>query len=67
MAKKAHAVNRVWNKKEILEMWPQAAGELLGFRRALEANSGLTAAQLGMALQLANAEFKRLKKLSNRK
>jgi hypothetical protein len=49
---------RVWNEDEIREMWPQAAGELEGFRRHLEAKSGLTAAQLGMALQLAAAEFK---------
>ena len=42
-------------------MWPQAAGELRGFQHALEGNSGLTAAQLGMALQLADAEFQRMK------
>ncbi len=51
---------KVWTEEEILRMWPQANDELRGFQRALEARSGLTAAQLGMALQLAAAEFKRL-------
>ncbi len=51
----------VWTKEEILKMWPQAERELKGFQNALEGKSGLTAAQLGMALQLAEAEFKRLK------
>lgn len=54
------ADKKVWTKKEILEMWPQAAGELRGFQRHLEARSSLTAAQLGMALQLAEAEYRRL-------
>ena len=36
------------------------AGEPEGFKKTLERSSGLTAAQLGMALQLAQAEFKRM-------
>lgn len=51
---------RTWTKEEILDMWPQAKGELQGFQRHLERNSGITASQLGMALQLAEIEFKRL-------
>lgn len=51
-----------WTKEEILEIWPQAAEELRGFRSYLEAKSGLTAAQLGIALQLAEEEYKRLKR-----
>ncbi len=51
---------RVWTKEEILELWPQAAGELAGFQKHLEGNAGITASQLGMAIQLANAEFQRL-------
>jgi hypothetical protein len=36
-------------------MWPQARGELLGFANALErGNSGITAAQIRMAVQLAD-------------
>ena len=52
--------NKPWGKDDILKMWPQAVGELRGFQRHLEAKSGLTASQLGMALQLADAEFQRL-------
>lgn len=51
---------KVWTEEEILEMWPQAAGELRGFQRHLEARAGITADQLGMALQLAEAEAQRL-------
>lgn len=55
------AYQRTWTKEEILEMWPQAKGELQGFQRHLERNAGITASQLGMALQLADEEFSRLK------
>ena len=53
--------SKVWTKEEILKLWPQAAGELQGFKRVLERNAGITAAQLEMALQLADSEFQRLK------
>jgi hypothetical protein len=53
--------DKTWTKEEILEMWLQAAGELRGFQRVLERSAGITADQLGMALQLADAEFQRLK------
>ena len=52
--------NTPWSKDDILKMWPQAVRELRGFQRHLEAKSGLTASQLGIALQLADAEFQRL-------
>ncbi|MBI3632724.1 MAG: hypothetical protein HY226_00370 [Candidatus Vogelbacteria bacterium] len=52
--------SKVWSRREIIEMWPQAAGELRGFKRALEVRAGITASQLDMALQLAEKEFKRL-------
>ena len=54
------ANQKIWTKEEILKLWPQAKGKLRGFQRHLEAKSGLTAAQLGMAIQLAEAEYKRL-------
>lgn len=54
------ADKKTWTKKEILEIWPQAAGELRGFQRHLERNASITASQLGMALQLAEEEYKRL-------
>lgn len=55
-------LDRFWTKEEILEMWPQTAGELRGLRNHfLRTNAGITASQLGMALQLADAEYKRLK------
>lgn len=54
------ANQKIWTKEEIIEMWPQAKGELQGFQKHLERKSGITAFQLGMALQLAEAEFKRL-------
>lgn len=37
------------------QMWPQAAQELTGFAKVLEQKSGLTAAQLRMAIQMADA------------
>ena len=52
---------KIWAKEEILEMWLQARGELQGFQRHLERNAGITAAQLGMALQLADVEYNRLR------
>lgn len=62
MASKRQHREKAWRKEEVFEMWPQAAGELRGFKRALEAKSAITAAQLSMALQLAEAEFKNLKR-----
>ena len=53
-------MSKVWSTKDILAMWPQAAGELKSFMNALERSSSLTASQLGMALQLAELEFQRL-------
>lgn len=51
-----------YSKEDILEMWPQSAGELRGLRNHFRrTNTGITAAQLSMALQLAEEEFKRLK------
>ena len=54
------ANQKTWTKEEILDMWPQAKGELQGFQKHLERNAGITAAQLGMAIQLADEEYKRL-------
>src|SRR3989344_7093179 len=53
--------NILWSIEEILKMWPQAAGELRGFQQVLQRKSGITENQLGMALQLAEAEFQRLR------
>jgi hypothetical protein len=40
-------------------LWPQARGELLGFANALErGNSGITAAQIRMAVNLADEAIK---------
>lgn len=48
-------MSKKYTKKEILEMWPQAAGELAGFANRLrQGNAGLTAAQLDMAIQMGN-------------
>jgi hypothetical protein len=52
---------KIWTQEEILKMWPQAEGELRGFQRALAARSPLSAAQLGMALQLAHNAFEQIK------
>jgi len=52
----------VWSKEEVLRTWPQAEAELRSFMRALQRrNMNITAAQIGMALQLAIVEFERLK------
>ena len=54
-----------YSEKEVLEMWPQSAGELRNLRNHfMRTNAGITAAQLSMALQLAEAEFKRLQNKS---
>ncbi len=45
---------------EILEMWPQALGELHGFQSALQKKAGITASQIGMALQLATVAFEQI-------
>lgn len=54
------ADQKTWTSVEILKMWPQAKSELQGFQRQLEEKSSITASQLGLALQLAEAEFERL-------
>lgn len=55
---------KIWSKEDVLKMWPQAAAELREFQGILEVvKAGLAAAQLGMALQLANVEFQRLQAL----
>jgi hypothetical protein len=41
-------------------LWPQAAGELRGFAIALErGSSGLTAAQLRLAIEMADEYYRR--------
>ena len=53
---------KTYTKDEILKMWSQAAGELMGLRNNfVRIGFGITAAQLDMALQLADIEFRRLK------
>lgn len=54
-----------YTDEQIHRMWPQAEGELNGFANALRNKSGLTAAQLRMALQMARREFKRLEEATN--
>ncbi|MEK7193313.1 MAG: hypothetical protein AAB652_00820 [Patescibacteria group bacterium] len=51
----------IWTKEQILELWPQAEGELRGFERGLKTKSAITAFQLDMALQLADKEYQRLR------
>ena len=51
---------KTWTREDVLRLWPQAKGELRGFQKALERNAGITAEQLGMAIQLAEAEYERL-------
>lgn len=50
-------MSKHWTDDEIREMWPQARGELQGFERHLSVKAGITAAQLSMAIQLADAAF----------
>ena len=49
---------KVWTDEQVVEMWPQARGELLGFSRALDRNAGITASQLRMAIWLADRGLK---------
>ena len=53
---------KVWSREEVLQMWPQSAGELQGFHAHLSRSAGITADQLHMALQLAQAEYERIKR-----
>ena len=47
-----------WTDEQILSMWPQAKGELGGFAYALaRGGSGITAAQLRMAVVLADEAY----------
>jgi hypothetical protein len=55
------SVDKEYTKDQIREMWPQACGELRGFAKALSKDSGITAAQLRMAIQLAEEAFYNLK------
>jgi hypothetical protein len=42
--------------EQVRLLWPQARGELMGYARALErSGAGITAAQLRMALAMADA------------
>lgn len=51
-----------YSKEEMISMWPQAAGELNSFAQTLRrSNAGLTAAQIEMAIQMANAYLDSLK------
>ncbi|OGN08701.1 MAG: hypothetical protein A3J46_06535 [Candidatus Yanofskybacteria bacterium RIFCSPHIGHO2_02_FULL_41_11] len=53
---------RIYTKDEFLNMWPQAKGELQGLMHSFIGRSiDITAAQLDMAIQLADIEFRRLK------
>lgn len=62
MVDKIGRTEKVWSKEEILEMWTQAEDELRGLQRyLLRANGSITASQLDMVLQLAEAEFQRLR------
>jgi hypothetical protein len=54
-------MNPEYTNDQIRAMWPQACGELRGFAKALSRNSGITAAQLRMAIQLAEEAFNNLK------
>lgn len=50
-----------WTPQDVRRMWPQAAGELRGFANHLaRGQAGLTAAQIRMAIQLADERFKQL-------
>jgi len=51
-----------WTEDQILEMWPQAHGELMGFAKALERNAKITASQLRLAIRLADCEYYRMRK-----
>ena len=51
-----------YSEDEMRTMWPQAAGELSGLVNHLQrTNAGITAAQIEMAIQMANAYLALLK------
>lgn len=46
---------KLYSPEEMERMWPQAAGELRGYANALNrGNAGITAAQMRMAVQMAD-------------
>jgi hypothetical protein len=53
-----------WTDHEIFFMWPQAKGELTAFANVLTrgGNAGITAAQLRMAILLAERAYSQLSK-----
>lgn len=62
MVDKSGQTEKVWSKDEILEIWTQSQSELRSLQQyLLRANGSITASKLGMALQLAEAEFQRLR------
>ena len=53
---------KAYSEKEMIAMWPQAAGELSGLASHLHnTNAELTAGQLRMAIQMANAYLEIIK------
>ncbi len=53
---------KTFTREFVLEAWEQGRGELLGFANALDrGQSGITASQLRMAIQLADEEYKRMR------
>lgn len=52
---------KIYTEAEMVGMWPSAAGELRGFANSLDGRGmGITAAQMRMAVQMADAYLKLL-------
>lgn len=58
MSQKVAISEKQMTNDDVIKMWPQACNELLGFANHLrKTNSGITAAQLDMAIFLAQKYF----------
>lgn len=64
LRKRAHqpgGVDAPFSPGEALKLWPQAAGELVGFARVLERQAmEITAAQIRLALQLGGERYRQI-------
>lgn len=53
-------------EQEIIKLWPQARGELLGFAQHLESRKAkITADQIRLAVLLGDREYQRLTTATN--
>ncbi len=59
-------MGKVYSDQDALALWPSGRAELLGFAVALDrGGSSITAAQIRLAVQLADKQFTLLKEITS--